>query len=72
VLGDAQEESANKDTVVAQNQGINPPPLVFWSMLMARTNRPKCRSWRSYTANSSSNAFASFRSRVSNPSVNQP
>ena len=25
-----------------------------------------------YDANSSSNAFASFRSRVSNPSVNQP
>ena len=27
---------------------------------------------RCYAANSSSNAFASFRSRVSNPSVNQP
>ena len=26
----------------------------------------------SYAANSSSSAFASFRSRVSNPSVNQP
>ena len=27
---------------------------------------------RTQAANSSSNAFASFRSRVSNPSVNQP
>jgi hypothetical protein len=31
-----------------------------------------CQSGRSYTANSFSNAFASFRSRVSNPSVNHP
>jgi hypothetical protein len=37
-----------------------------------------CRKWRMrvrlinrYAANSSSSAFASFRSRVSNPSVNQ-
>ena len=31
-----------------------------------------CSSSKGYAANSSSNAFASFRSRVSNPSVNQP
>ena len=33
--------------------------------------RLRLPSWR-YDANSSSNAFASFRSRVSNPSVNHP
>ena len=30
------------------------------------------RRWRAHDANSSSNAFASFRSSVSKPSVNQP
>ena len=29
-------------------------------------------SWINHAANSSSSAFASFRSRVSNPSVNHP
>jgi len=29
-------------------------------------------AWIDHAANSSNNAFASFRSRVSNPSVNQP
>jgi hypothetical protein len=28
--------------------------------------------WVNYTANSSNNTFASFRSRVSKPSVNHP
>lgn len=55
--------------MVAQSQGTNPVALVLWKMLMARTNRPKCRSGTSYTANSSNNAFASFTSRVSKPSV---
>ncbi len=40
MLGEAQEESANKGTVVAQSQGANPVALVLWNMLMARTNRP--------------------------------
>jgi hypothetical protein len=39
MLGAAQEESADKDTVVAQSQGMNPLPLVLWSMLIARANR---------------------------------
>src|SRR5262249_29909346 len=39
--------------------------------IRARTNRPAPFPAR-YAANSSSNAFASFRSRVSNPSVNHP
>ena len=32
----------------------------------------ECSSNNRYAANASSSAFASFRSRVSNPSVNQP
>ena len=66
VLGDAQDESANKVTVVAQSQGVNTASLVLWNRLMARTTDG------SYAANSSNSAFASFRSRVSKPSVNQP
>ena len=38
MLGDAQEESANKATVVAQSQGVNPVSLVLWNRLMAQTN----------------------------------
>ena len=38
VLGEAQEESANKDTVVAQSQDVSPVPLVLWNRLMALTN----------------------------------
>ena len=38
MLGEAQEESANKDTVVAQSQGANSVALVVWKMPMARTN----------------------------------
>ena len=34
--------------------------------------RPPNASWIDHAANSPSSAFASFRSRVSNPSVNQP
>jgi hypothetical protein len=72
VLCEEQEESANKDTVVAQSQGANPVALVLWNMLMARTNRPNVAVGERHAANSSSSAFASFRSSVSNPSVNQP
>ena len=43
------------------------------SASMTACARPGCRrDERSQAANSSSNAFASFRSRVSKPSVNQP
>jgi hypothetical protein len=38
-----------------------------WNMPIARTNEPERKA---YAANSSSSAFASFRSPVSNPSVN--
>jgi hypothetical protein len=38
VLGAAQEESANKDTVVAQSQGVSPLSLVLWNRLIAQTN----------------------------------
>jgi hypothetical protein len=38
VLGDAQEESANKDAMVAQSQGVNPVSFVLWNGLMAPTN----------------------------------
>jgi hypothetical protein len=38
VLGEAQEESANKDTVVAQSQDVSPVPLVLWNRVMALTN----------------------------------
>ena len=41
------------------------------NMVIAQTNSPDVGAG-SYAANSSSNAFASFRSRVSNPSVNHP
>ena len=58
--------------MVAHSQGANPVALVLWKMLMARSNSADCQSGGSYAANSSSSAFASFRSRVSNPSVNQP
>ena len=37
MLCEAQEESANKDTVVTQSQGVNPVALVLWNMLIART-----------------------------------
>jgi len=43
-------------------------PLVLWSGLMTQTNGPDS----SHLANSPNNAFASFRSGVSKPSVNQP
>ena len=36
--GEAQEESANKDTVVTQSQGVNPVSLVLWNRPMAQTN----------------------------------
>ena len=46
--------------------------IIFASnMLMARFIH-LISEWVNYAANSSSNAFASFRSRVSNPSVNHP
>ena len=57
--------------MVAQSQGVSRMAWVLWNVLMARTNCPNV-SVGSYAANSSSNAFASFRSRVSNPSVNHP
>ena len=37
-LGEAQQASANKDTLVAQSQGVNPVSLVLWNRLMALTN----------------------------------
>jgi hypothetical protein len=68
--GDAQE-NANKGNVVAQSQGVNRVASVLRNVLM---RKPISREVRvgSYAANSSSNVLASFRSRVSNPSVNQP
>ena len=72
MLGDAQEESANKGTMVAQSQGVGPVALLFWNRLIARSKSADCQSGGSYAANSSNNAFASFRSSVSNPSVNHP
>ena len=51
------QENANRGTVVAQSQVVNPVAL---NMLMARTNRR-------YTANSSSNTFASLRCKSSPP-----
>jgi hypothetical protein len=62
------QEDTHKGSVVAQS---NPAALVLWNRLTARTNSRDDMSGWSYTANSSSNAFASFRSRVSKPSVNQ-
>jgi hypothetical protein len=59
--------SRYKGSVAAPSQGVNPVALVLGNMRMARTNYQL-----DYAANSSSNAFASFRSRVSNPSVNHP
>jgi len=44
------------------------PVLVLWSGLMTQTDGPD----GSHIANSSNNAFASLRSSVSKPSVNQP
>jgi hypothetical protein len=69
-LGEAQE-NANKGTVVAQSQDDNPVTLVLRNILIARTKRPDVRMG-TYAANSSSSAFASFRSCVSKPSVNHP
>ena len=48
--------------------------LTEWHWSSGRCSRPGPMdlSGGSYAANSSSSAFASFRSRVSNPSVNQP
>ena len=37
-----------------------------------RNASSKANSWINHDAKSSSNTFASFRSRVSKPSVNQP
>ena len=51
----------------------NPKFLALRERLYDGMRRPGCRrDERSQAAKSSSNAFASFRSRVSNPSVNQP
>ena len=55
--------------MVAQSHGANRVALVFGTMLTARTNGPE---WGAHAANSSSSAFASFRSSVSKPSVNHP
>ncbi len=63
------QENENRGTEVAQSQGASPVPLVLWSMLMARTIQLTSEWGRQH---SSSSAFASFRSSVSNPSVNQP
>jgi hypothetical protein len=57
--------------MVAQSNGINPVGFALWNTLIARTNSPDARV-EFYAANSSNSAFASFRSRVSNPSVNHP
>jgi hypothetical protein len=48
-------------------------PRAFSDMLsFLRESAISCTPGRTHTANSSSSAFASFRSRVSKPSVNQP
>jgi hypothetical protein len=38
VLCEAREESANKDTAVAQSRGVKPVSLVLWNKFMAQTN----------------------------------
>jgi hypothetical protein len=45
--------------------------LVTVEEVVRQNNRPASAPMR-YAANSSNNAFASFRSSVSKPSVNQP
>ena len=54
--------------MVAQSQGANRVALACGTMLTAWTNAPE----GAHRTNSSSSAFASFKSRVSKPSVNHP
>ena len=57
----------------AAEQASNDPVMTnaTRNLLWGNDMSPRYRSRYGYTANSSSSAFASFRSRVSNPSVNQ-
>ena len=74
LLGIGRQENASRGTVVAQSQGVNPVALVLWKYSW-RGPIDRMSEWGSYTANSSSNAFASFRSKrvkaLSEPAVDR-
>ena len=79
--GEAARELAEKlGVALYKGKGASSPKANGYASHVAPEVKAGCcglspregRAWRSPNANSSSSAFASFKSRVSNPSVNQP